>query len=282
MKNGNKGAGKATLLVLCLSLAVILVAGFINEAEAESIKEVATAHTVATGADVTNSDGVSGLQDSLSLLESVGQRATQPGTPLRLVLKWQGEYSGRDAVSPAGPVSAAELAKGLGLGTPTAVQEHGHLTYRATSSLTENALISLFWSELGEGHSYVIATLETADLTKAGDWQSQALQMGKLMLDNGIDAEWNASLQGTAKEQGQPKEALLVTEKNLAAQVPGLAEAESYEDDATYSRSYTVPGLERFVVSGNHKLAMQAAVHRDDINNENRITIGFPLITIEY
>ncbi|MFF2912794.1 YwmB family TATA-box binding protein [Paenibacillus sp. NPDC057934] len=282
MGNGYKGTGKATLLVLCLSLALILVVGFLNEAEAQSLKEVASVGVAVEGADTRDIGGVSGMKESLSLLALLGQRATQPGTPMRLVLKWQGEYSGKDVVRASGPLNAVELAENLGLNIPTAVQEHGHLTYRSTSHLTEDTSISFFWSELGEGHSYVIATLETADLAKSEDWQDQAIQLGRLMLKSEIDAEWNASLQGTAKEQGQPKEALLVTEKNFAAQVPGLAEAESYEDEATYNRSYTVPGLERFVVSGSHKLGMQAAVHRDDINNENRITIGLPLITIEY
>ncbi|NUU59167.1 YwmB family TATA-box binding protein [Paenibacillus agri] len=282
MGNGNKGTGKATLLVLCLSLAVILVAGFINEAEAQPLKEVASVRAAVEGADVRDIGGVSGMEESLSLLSLLGQQATQPGTPMRLVLKWQGEYSEGDDLRAAGPLTAVELAENLGLNIPTGVEEHGHLVYRATSSLTENTSISLFWSELGEGHSYVIATLETADLTKAGDWQNKAIQVGKLMLKSGIDAEWNASLQGTAKEQGEPKEALIVTEKNFANRVAGLAEAECYKDETTYSRSYKVPGLERFVVSGNHNLAMQAAVHRDGINNENRITIGFPLITIEY
>ncbi|OBZ09565.1 hypothetical protein A8L34_19970 [Bacillus sp. FJAT-27264] len=282
MGNGNKGAGKATLLVMCLSLAVILVAGFINEAEAQPFKEVASVRVTVRDADARDIGGVSGMEESLSLLSLLGQQATQPGTPMRLVLKWQGEYSEGDDVRPAAPLTAAELAEDLGLNIPTAVEEHGHLIYRATSSLTEDTSISLFWSELGEGHSYVIATLESADLANSGDWQDQAIQMGRLMLKSGIDAKWNASLQGTANEQAQPKEALLMAEKNFATQIPGLAEAESYEDEATYSRSYTVPGLERFVVSGSHNLGMQAAVHRDGINNENRITIGFPLITIEY
>ncbi|MNP78674.1 hypothetical protein D3C76_1763460 [compost metagenome] len=57
---------------------------------------------------------------------------------------------------------------------------------------------------------------------------------------------------------------------------------ESYEDNTTYSRSYSVPGLERTVRSGRHALALQLAVHTNGNNNANRVTIGLPLITIEY
>lgn len=57
---------------------------------------------------------------------------------------------------------------------------------------------------------------------------------------------------------------------------------ESYEDVSTVSRSYAIPGIKRFVNSGDHKIALQVAVHKNDNDNSNRVTIGLPVITIEY
>nr|WP_246354658.1 YwmB family TATA-box binding protein [Paenibacillus phytohabitans] len=102
------------------------------------------------------------------------------------------------------------------------------------------------------------------------------------MLQAGIVAEWNVSLQAPAKEQSGPQAALLATEQNLAAQLPGIHAEENYADETTSSRSYNVPGLQRTVSSGGHELSLQLAVHRDGNEDRNRVTLGLPLITIEY
>lgn len=68
----------------------------------------------------------------------------------------------------------------------------------------------------------------------------------------------------------------------LEGKLQGISAAETYEDAATASISYTVPSTMHTVQSGEHRLALQAAVHKDDVLGGNRVTIGLPLITIEY
>ncbi|MNC45556.1 hypothetical protein D3C75_945270 [compost metagenome] len=140
----------------------------------------------------------------------------------------------------------------------------------------------MFWSQLEQGGSYVIVTLETSDLLKATAFGADAEQAGELLLAAGISPEWNASLQGEASLQGLPQEALSQIEGTIAGQFTGLKAEEDYADDTTGSRSYSVPGLARTVSSGDHLIALQAAVHKNGNDGRNRVTIGMPLITIEY
>ncbi len=307
----SRGAGKGAILLIGLVIAAVLMAGFRSPEAAGSSVHLSSAavdghagsgsavHPVFRQAGFSNllqaqvrpssaaAHGASspagaddkGLAGSLSMLTTLGRAATLPDSPLQLVLKWQGETSGASGAS-AGD-AAERLAGKLGLGKVSTSDEDGHMTSRAAAVLA-GAKVSLFWSELGGGRSYVIVTFETADLRQTPELPAAAASAGQKLLQAGIAAEWNASLQGAAKEQGGAENALFSIEQSIQEQLPGMNPEESYEDDTTYSSSYSVPGLERTVRSGSHALALQLAVHTNGNTNTNRVTIGLPLITIEY
>ncbi|WP_340025728.1 YwmB family TATA-box binding protein [Paenibacillus sp. FSL K6-1096] len=174
------------------------------------------------------------------------------------------------------------LAEQLGLGKVSGSDEDGHMMYRAAASQGDSSKLSMLWTDLEQGGSYVFVTMETQNLLKAEELQDTAEKTGKIMMAAGITPEWNASIQGSALSQGLPGEALAAIEGTMEAEGSGLHAVESYEDVSTVSRSYTVPGSKRFVNSGDHKIALQMAVHQNDNDNSNRVTIGLPLITIEY
>lgn len=266
-----QGKGKMTLLIFGMCALVLLLAGFRSGADQEPMESSAAAGAV--------SSDPAALPESLELLASIGREVTATGSPLRLVLKWQGAYSGDAADSVR---DANLLAEHLGLAKAEASEEDGHATYRASGFRDSYSKISMFWSELGPDSSYVIVTVETRDLVKAAAFQTVAEEAGTLMQAAGITPEWNASLQGVASLQDSPQEALIHIEGTIAGRLSGLKSVEQYEDETTYSRSYSVPGLERFVNSGNHRIALQAAIHKNGNDNSNRVTIGLPLITIEY
>lgn len=267
----NRGRSKGTLLLLSVCTALTLAVGFYSGvAKVPSIASAAGSE----GLDVSNS-----IKESLPLLTSLGQTATTPDSPLRLVLKWQGEVNiNTDSIAE----TAKQLAAELEIGEATRTEEEGHVTYRATADLNGYTHISMFWSELGNNRSYVIVTLETLDLLKAAGFQTASEEAGVIMQKVGIAAEWNASLQGVAQEQESPREALVRTEQSMAGKLVGMKAVEGYEDETTNSRSYMVPGLERYVSSMDHSIAAQVAIHKDGNQHNNRVTIGFPLITIEY
>ncbi|CAH1223655.1 hypothetical protein PAECIP111892_05344 [Paenibacillus auburnensis] len=268
--NRGQGKGKMILLILCMCMLVLLLAGFRSGADHGS---------AAASAASPASSGPAALPQSLELLAAVGQEVTAAGSPLRLVLKWQGAYSG-NAVDAVRQVDL--LAAQLGLGKAESSEEDGHATYRASGSPDLYSKISMFWSELGPDSSYVIVTVETRDLLKATNIQAVAQEAGTLMQAAGIAPEWNASLQGVASVQDSPREALAGIEGTIAGRLSGMTAVEDYKDDTTCSRSYSVPGLSRFVNSGDHRIALQTAVHKNGNDNSNRVTIGLPLITIEY
>ncbi|ULO08323.1 YwmB family TATA-box binding protein [Paenibacillus sp. 19GGS1-52] len=261
------GAKGKLLMWMCITIAMLV--GFRYAAGTSTTVAAANASLAANA----------GLNESLLLLSSLGQEVTMSGTPLRLVMKWQGEFI---QVNPDTAEAAQKLSAELGLGEVSQAEEDGHMTYRAVAAPNSSYRTSMFWSELGNGSSYVIVTLETADLLKATGLQNTAEEAGVIMHKAGITAEWNVSLQGIAKAQGTPQTALNHSEESMVGHLSGIMAVESYEDETTYSRSYAVPGFERYVSSGDHAIALQAAIHKNGNDERNRITLGFPLITIEY
>ncbi|MEK4513948.1 YwmB family TATA-box binding protein [Paenibacillus sp. FSL H8-0122] len=275
MKQNDRGCsqnkGKLALLMFCLCLTLFMLAGF------RSGDKQLTA--IVSSATDSESSVFAGLPESLSLLSSVGQEVIVPGTTLRVVLKWQGQYSGDSDESEE---NATMLAEQLGLGKVARSDKDGYMTYRAAASQGDFSKLSMLWTNLEQGGSYVFVTFETQNPLKAEWSQDAAEKTGKLMMAAGITPEWNASLQGTASSLESPGEAITAIEGTIEAEKSGLHAVESYEDVSTISRSYAVPGIKRFVNSGDHKIGMQMAVHKNDKDNSNRVTIGLPLITIEY
>ncbi|NGM84660.1 hypothetical protein G5B47_19860 [Paenibacillus sp. 7124] len=277
---GNRGrvGNKGILLMFVLCFAALMLAEFRSGAEASPAESGGVKAVRPGGAVVQGSAGPEEPSDSVALLTELGRSVTEPGSPLRLVFKWQGSYTGEAGFLPE---SANSLAKSLGL--PDAVQssEEGHAAYRS-SAKTGGMKTSLFWSEMGEGASYVIVTLETNDLSRTEGMAEAADEAGSILASAGIAADWNVSLQGMSREHGEASRALKLTERTLEGKLPGMSAAETYTDAATASTSYTVPSLAHTAQSGKHHLALQAAVHQDDVLGGNRVTLGLPLITIEY
>ncbi|WP_036703377.1 hypothetical protein, partial [Paenibacillus graminis] len=121
----SRGAGKGAILLIGLGIAAVLMAGFRSPEGAGSSVPLSSPAVDghAAGADDK------GLAGSLSMLTTLGSAATLPDSPLRLVLKWQGETSGASGASAAD--AAERLAGKLGLGKVSVSDEDGHVTSRA-------------------------------------------------------------------------------------------------------------------------------------------------------
>lgn len=249
------------------------------------------------GQEQPASEGASALEEleRLPQLMAMAREASAPASPLRVVLKWQGEVAAGDMTAEETAAAAGKVARQLGLSEPVRTEEQGNVVYRA-ASVSSPALnapldiatpepplsLSLFWVEYGKGGSYVIVTLETADARDAEALRTLAQTAGAALAEHGTAAKWNVSLQSKAGEQGPPDTSLRAVEKVLSGSLSGLRAEESYTDDATACRSYSVPGIRNVLRSGSRDLAAQAAVHYDGFRGENRVTLGFPMITVEY
>lgn len=237
---------------------------------------------------------IADLEQLLHTADSVIDRADQ------WVIKWQAEGKG-DAYT-----QAVKLAVELGLGVPVYDLQTGHTVYRSEATVGG--------SESGS-ESPVGLLLNVADTDNKGYYvivqlsggaslDRQALlalhgQVDKALTESGVKANWNMSVQGMMQEgnvESLDTEASnafqdgveIKAGKQLAAMEAKLSHdltmtaVERYEDEATTSVSYEAAELPLQIQSGSHMLNMQLAVHQVSEQDEARITVGFPVITIEY
>lgn len=216
--------------------------------------------------------------DELRTLLDLGNQMVDQ--PVRVVVKWQGSWDGSGGEG--AEAAAQKLSQSLQLSPINELMENGHTTYRVIDE--KNAVnIRFNWQEISADQSYVIIQLEAGDPAQWSNLSDLQEQYGQKMRESGIEAEWNASLQGNAN--GHDKVNAADTMNRIEGNLQNTMEAvqkETYEDATTVSNAYQVPSLTSRVRSGNTWLNLQVAVHEDDMSGKNRVTIGLPMITIEY
>ncbi|WP_339167221.1 YwmB family TATA-box binding protein [Paenibacillus sp. FSL R5-0341] len=198
----------------------------------------------------------------------------------RLVIKWQGEGLGN------AQAQAALLAGHLGLEQPVRVHQTGHDVYRSEVVVDmANGGVGLLVNvvDTGDNGYYAIVQLSGDAHTDRNTLMTLHEQVDQLLVDSGMKAGWNMSVQGTAANATEfdASEQLALIETDLSKNVD-LASVESYTDVASASVSYEAAELPLSIKSGSHMLNMQLAVHQVGEQGNNRITVGFPVITIEY
>ncbi|MBE9913445.1 hypothetical protein G8C92_05220 [Paenibacillus donghaensis] len=215
-------------------------------------------------------------QNELGTLLDLGHRMVDQ--PLQVVVKWQGSWEGSG--TEGAEAAARKLGRSLQLAPVQALTEHGHVTYRVIDEKND-INIRLNWQEISRNHSYVVMQLEAGNPQQWDNLSDLQEQYGKKMRDAGIKAEWNASLQGMVNDSASVVDTMNRIEGNLIDTLKATPQ-DTYEDATTVSNSYQVPSLTSRVRSGGDWLSMQVAVHEDSLSGSNRVTIGLPVITIEY
>ncbi|WP_338532812.1 YwmB family TATA-box binding protein [Paenibacillus peoriae] len=199
-----------------------------------------------------------------------------PGTLDKLVVKWQGDWISNHE-EPADV--AAQIADQLNIPTVNKLVENGHTVYRSVRH-SEDLRIRLNVMERQTGQWYVVVQLES---NNAG--RERLIQLHKLCAERlksmGIQAKWNTALQRSLHTKESKDQLLKLTEASLAENISMQAK-ERYTDATTVAISYEAPELPLMIQSGEHQVQMQMAVHEDREQQNTRITLGFPLITIEY
>ncbi|WP_413373556.1 YwmB family TATA-box binding protein [Paenibacillus taichungensis] len=194
----------------------------------------------------------------------------------RLVIKWQGEGRG-DAKE-----QAELLAHRLGLQQPERVVQTGHDVYRSErvadaqhTGILVNVVVT------GEKEYYAIIQLSGNEYTDQRLLTTLHEQVSRLLTDSGMKAAWNFAVQGTDATESGASSQLQQIEEQLSGDMDMQA-IERYTDNSTASVSYEASDLPIAIKSGAHHLNMQLAVHQDDEKGTTRVTVGFPVITIEY
>ncbi|MGM1050050.1 MAG: YwmB family TATA-box binding protein [Bacillota bacterium] len=229
--------------------------------------------------DSTNKRGSELLVESsgsqLELLYALGK--AQIDSPLHVTVKLQGESQTLSVKK--SEQAASILAEEMGISDLSVELEHGEKAYRARDSISDTD-VRLDWVQAGET-SYVKIQLDA----QGPDGIQHLIRIQEKaqasMMKAGITPAWNASIQGSVYNGMTAGETVQRLEEEMAVQLP-LNAVDSYQDIATESRSYEVPSLKTYVMGGENPIHMQIAVHEDSMKENNRITIGFPIITIEY
>jgi hypothetical protein len=129
--------------------------------------------------------------------------------------------------------------------------------------------------------SYLILKMQTGPtipLEQIIQWQES---MDKKLTAHGLKGIWNTMIQGNVNRDMIRKK----TPEALLNEVNGKfqgQELESYKDEKTRSISLFTKKLHSSIQSGDHQLNAQAALHQDSVSGEWRLTVGIPLITMEY
>lgn len=155
----------------------------------------------------------------------------------RLVIKWQGEGRG-DAQA-----QAALLAGHLGLEQPVQVRQTGHDVYRSEVVVDmANGGVGLLVNvvDTGDIGYYAIVQLSGDAHTDRKALMTLHEEVDQLLVDSGMKATWNMSVQGTAvtaTEHDASQQLELIEERNLSTKVD-IASVERYTDAGTASVSY--------------------------------------------
>ncbi|WP_059041142.1 YwmB family TATA-box binding protein [Paenibacillus rubinfantis] len=237
-------------------------------------------------------DPVEAADQQLGTLYSIGQAVT--ADPFPMTLKWQGEWA--SLLSPE--EAAGVLTSRLGLPGPETSMVQGRTVYGA-EGLSEGFSTNLQLTQLEEGKLYAMVRLEAV-----GDATASSLELlreaqrtaGESLADEGVHITWNAAIQGIAWPATVTKDsppdleqasALSHTLEKLESKISGLPKlklkrAEGFADEQTASQTYAVDALPITVQSGDQRVALQLAVHRNSGTGMDEITIGMPLLTVEY
>lgn len=212
--------------------------------------------------------------EELKLLYSLSEE--QATGPLRLTVKLQGE--GKLSLRGSAGAEARKLAEAIGL-QESAVKENNEDAYRVRGTIT-GVKVRLDWVQ-ESGRSYVKIQLDDDGEPALEHLLKLQQNAWKAMHEAGIEPSWNASAQGAAGFDGALEDMADQLEKKLGEALK-IKRVDAYVDSVSTSRSYHVPSLAFQIPGTAGEIHMQTAVHKDRESGLSRVTIGFPVITVEY
>ncbi|MEF2968451.1 YwmB family TATA-box binding protein [Paenibacillus sp. M1] len=232
-------------------------------------------------------DSVGAAADQWDKLLALGKELI--GEEIQGTVKWQGEWNTLLAPEEA----AGALSSRLGFSAMQRDLVQDHTVYYSTGSVQRIAS-KLTVTLIGEGEYYVVLRMEGQGQPALAEMNSQMSIYGESLADEGVVVRWNAALQGNLEETaidsfGQDNdedrgslEARIQNVESYVSRELKLEPLENYNEVETVSRTYSVPGFPVKVASGERQVALQIAVHRNAETGQEEISIGSPLLTVEY
>lgn len=154
----------------------------------------------------------------------------------------------------------------------------GKRMYKSARTVGEGQQISLHIVE-SRGMAYM--TIESRwnrspNAEEAASWQQQ---VDRLLREGGIRPQWSIAAQGMMRSE---LDRAAMQSDHPLLQAIKAAPVEYYSDARSESWTYQSDRLNLSVQSGDRAVQLQTAVHRLSDTGEHRVTVGVPLVTIEY
>ncbi|GFZ96287.1 hypothetical protein GCM10008018_48290 [Paenibacillus marchantiophytorum] len=222
-----------------------------------------------------------GEQETLQLLNTVRPYMTSEN---QITFKYTGYYGACGGLDQKMLEVGKELSQKLGL-PQTAVlgESNDHPIYTAAKEVVSGAEATItVASPSGQAGCYTVLRLDASPQSEQSElikWQDQADEQLKKL---GIQGQWNVMVQGYAVEQDSA--GLMDSDELVNRMVRAFKGniVERYEDQNTVSMSLASEEFQTSIQSGNNKVNLQIALHQESTSGLWRLTVGTPIITMEY
>ena len=153
----------------------------------------------------------------------------------------------------------------------------GHLIYSAKDTAISGTEYSLYLAGLQDKTAYLIYQVQITTPTTPQDIHTIRLSMEKQLKDIGVPIHWNIMIQEQVGKisVSDSSSLFLKIAKALRAQ-----QISTYTDSGSKSISYHSDILLQQPTQG--QVNVQAAVHQDSVTGITRLTMGVPMISIEF
>ncbi|MGF9710684.1 YwmB family TATA-box binding protein [Paenibacillus naphthalenovorans] len=175
--------------------------------------------------------------------------------------------------------TAAELSTVFGLPVNHQLaHEADHLAYKTTKTLHDVVLSLLYTGTLQDRSAYLVLSLETDSETGLAHILELQQELEQKMASLNMPVQWNVMVQGELRGTRAAAGEFL----QRLPQLLNAAEVERYTDNGTVSVSYFSRDLKARLLTGERQMNLQAAVHEHSDTGKQRVTLGVPVITMEY
>ncbi|MDR6555233.1 YwmB family TATA-box binding protein [Paenibacillus qinlingensis] len=220
-------------------------------------------------------------EQDAQLLLSVAKPVMQ--TNQKITFKYTGYFGACSGVNARVIAAGQSLSQELGFRTKDNEQSSNvQGIYTVKSEVAAGAVMTLtVASPVGQSACYAVIRLDALGSVEQDQLLKWQEKMTTLLINQGIQGNWNVMIQGNAVQdlvlENSPKEFLT----DLVRSYKGYV-VESYEDTTTFSLSLASSDFETSIRSGDQKVNVQIALHLDTTSGLWRLTVGTPIITMEY
>ncbi|WP_261304049.1 YwmB family TATA-box binding protein [Paenibacillus andongensis] len=222
-----------------------------------------------------------GEQEALQLLNTAKPYMTSEN---QITFKYTGYYGTCGGIDRDMLQVGEKLSHAFGIPQAEVLSEsNSHPTYTAKSEVVPGAVSTVtVASPQGQSACYVVLRLDASHEAEQSElvmWQEQA---GEQLKKLGINGQWNVMVQGYVNEQEQSGQKSSTELVNSIAQAFKGKIVENYKDQNTVSASLSSREFQSSIKSGDKTVNLQIALHQESTTGKLRLTIGTPIITMEY